>query len=109
MAREIDEAWIDEAIDRYRRIEALRAEFDKAVASTEVTVRSPDESVEVVVTAAGEITDVRVNGTLHSRTAAELGQQMQAAVASAGDAARWARQKMHDEIFAGYPSLGGGR
>ena len=34
MAREIDEAWIDEAIERYRRIDVLRAEFDKAVPRT---------------------------------------------------------------------------
>ena len=31
MAREIDEAWIEEAIERYRRIESLQAEFDQAV------------------------------------------------------------------------------
>ena len=54
MAREIDEAWIEEAIERYRRIEALRAEFDKAAAAVEVTVHSPDGLVEVVVTAAGD-------------------------------------------------------
>ena len=42
MAREIDEAWIDEAIDRHRRLDVLRADFDKAVAGTEVSVRSPD-------------------------------------------------------------------
>ncbi|HET9517909.1 MAG TPA: YbaB/EbfC family nucleoid-associated protein [Actinoplanes sp.] len=107
MAREIDEAWIDEAIDRYRRIEHLQAEFDRAVARTEVTVRSPDNSVEVVVTAAGAITDVRVLGGLRTRTATELGQQVRAAVAAAGDAAQWARRKLHDEVFTGYPSLGG--
>ena len=106
MAREIDEAWIDEAIDRYRRIEVLRAEFDKAVAGTEVTVRSPDESVEVVVTAAGDITDVRVRGTLQHRSAAELAREMQAAVGAAADAARWAREKVHDEVFGAYRTLG---
>ena len=31
-AGEIDEAWIEEAVERYRRIESLQAEFDKAVA-----------------------------------------------------------------------------
>ena len=72
MAREIDEAWIEEAIERHRRIDLLRAEFDRAVASTEVTVRSPDETVEVVVTAAGDIIDVRVRGTLQHRSAADL-------------------------------------
>ena len=33
MGREIDEAWIEEAIDRYRRVDQLRAEFEKAVAA----------------------------------------------------------------------------
>jgi hypothetical protein len=32
MPREIDEAWIDEAIERYRRLDVLRGEFEKAVA-----------------------------------------------------------------------------
>jgi hypothetical protein len=106
MAREIDEAWIDDAIERYRRIEVLRAEFDKAVAGTEVTVRSPDETVEVVVTADGQITDVRLRGTLQHRTATELSREIQAVIASAADAARWARQKLHDEVFGAYRSLG---
>lgn len=107
MAREIDEAWIEEAIERHRRIDLLRAEFDKAVASTEVTVRSPDETVEVVVTAAGDIIDVRVHGTLQHRSAADVSREMQAAVRSAGDAARWARQKLQDEVFSAYRPLGG--
>jgi DNA-binding protein YbaB len=106
MAREIDEAWIEEAIERHRRIDVLRAEFDKVVASTEVTVRSPDETVEVVVTAAGDIVDVRVQGTLQHRSAADLSREMQAAVSSAGDAARWARQKLQDEVFSAYRPLG---
>jgi DNA-binding protein YbaB len=107
MAREIDEAWIDEAIDRYRRIEVLRAEFDKAVAGTEVTVRSPDESVEVVVSAAGEITDVRILGAVTHRAPAELAREMQAVVGAAADAARWAREKLHDEVFGAHRALGG--
>jgi len=85
MAREIDEGWIDEAIDRYRRLDQLRAEFDKVVASHSVSVHSPDDTIEVVVTAAGEITEVRITGSLHQRSAAE--------------AARWARAKLHGEIF----------
>jgi DNA-binding protein YbaB len=105
MAREIDEAWIDEAIERYRRIDRLRAEFDKAVAVTEVTVRSPDGSVEVVVTAAGRITDVRIKGALHQRSATEVSREMQAAIVAAEDAAEWARQKLQGEIFGAYRSL----
>ena len=99
MAREIDEGWIDEAIDRYRRLDQLRAEFDKVVASHSVSVHSPDDTIEVVVTAAGEITDVRITGSLHQRSAAEFAREIQAVVTSAAEAARWARAKLHDEIF----------
>ena len=99
MAREIDEGWIDEAIDRYRRLDQLRAEFDKVVAAHSVSVHSPDDTIEVVVTAAGEITDVRISGSLHQRSAAEFAREIQAVVTSAAEAARWARAKLHGEIF----------
>ena len=105
MAREIDEAWIDEAIERYRRVDALRAEFDKAVAAHVVSVHSPDDSVEVLVTAAGDITDVRIKGSLQNRTAADLAREVQAVVTNATAAARWARGKLHDEIFGAFRSL----
>jgi len=106
MAREIDEAWIDEAIDRYRRIDALRAEFDKAVTAHVVSVHSPDDTIEVLVTAAGDITDVHIRGSLQNRTAAELAQEVQAVVTSAAEAARWAREKLHNEVFGAFRSLG---
>ena len=99
MAREIDESWIDEAIDRYRRLDRLRAEFDQVVASHSVSVHSPDDTIEVLVTAAGEITDVRISGSLHQRSAAEFAREIQAVVTSAAEAARWARAKLHGEIF----------
>ena len=99
MTREIDESWIDEAIDRYRRLDRLRAEFDRVVASHSVSVHSPDDTIEVVVTAAGEITDVRISGSLHQRSAAEFAREIQAVVTSAAEAARWARAKLHGEIF----------
>ena len=106
MGHEIDEAWIEEAIDRHRRIGQLRMEFDKAVAAHQVTVHSPDDSIEVVVTAAGQITDVRVHGSLHHRNATEFARQMQAVVTNAADAARWAREKLHGEVFGKLRSLG---
>jgi hypothetical protein len=99
MAREIDEGWIDEAIERYRRLDQLRAEFDKVVASHSVSVHSPDDTIEVVVTAAGEIIDVRINGSLQQRSAAEFAREIRAVVTSAAEAARWARAKLHGEIF----------
>jgi DNA-binding protein YbaB len=106
MAREIDEAWIDEAIERYRRIDVLRGEFDKAVAAHVVSVHSPDDTVEVLVTAAGDITDVRIKGTLQNRNAADLAREVQAVVTTATEAARWAREKLHDEVFGAYRALG---
>jgi DNA-binding protein YbaB len=105
MGREIDEAWIDEAVERYRRIDALRAQFDSTVQGVEVTVRSADGLVEVVVTADGTIRDVHLDGPLHDRTNAELSRSIREAVAAAGDAAAWAREKLYAEIFGGYRPL----
>ncbi len=105
MAREIDEAWIGEAIDRYERIEARLAEFEQAVKGVDVTVRSPDGLVEVVVTADGAIRDVQVRGQLTGRTAADLSRSIREAVVAAADAATWARQKLHSETFGEYRPL----
>jgi DNA-binding protein YbaB len=99
MAGELDEAWVGEAIERHRRIEAAQAEYDKAVRGLEVTVRSPDDLVEVVVTGTGEIRTVVVVGN------AELSRSVQSAVTAAADAARWARRKLRAEAFGEYRSL----
>lgn len=99
MAHEIDEGWIDEAIDRYRRLGELRSEFDQAVAAHSVSVHSPDNSIEVVVTAAGDIVDVRINGGLQHRDATLFADEIRAVVTSAAEAARWARRKLHGEVF----------
>ena len=48
MVREVDEAFIEEAIERYQRISALRTRFEVELARLEVTVSSPDGLVEVV-------------------------------------------------------------
>ena len=106
MSREIDEAWIDEAIDRYRSLDQLRGEFDKAVASHFVSVHSPDNTIEVVVSATGEITDVQIYGTLQLRHPSDLAREIKAVVTHAAEAARWAREKLHDEIFGKLRSLG---
>jgi hypothetical protein len=107
MAREIDEAWIDEAIERYRRVEDLRAEFDRAVSGHSVSVHSPDHSIEVVVTAAGAIVDVRLHGELRHRDPVEFAAEIKAAVVSAAEAARWAREKLHGEVFGSFRTLEG--
>jgi DNA-binding protein YbaB len=105
MAREIDEAWIDEAIERYQRIESRQAEFDKALATVEATVRSPDGLVEVLVGADGTIRDVRILGQLQGRSSAELSRAVREAVTAAADAAGWARQKLRGEVFGDYRPL----
>jgi DNA-binding protein YbaB len=102
MGQEIDEAWIDEAIERYRHVEARLAEFDRAVKDVEVTVCSPDGLVEVVVTADGVIRDVRIHGQAHTD---ELSRSVREAVVAAADAAAWARQKLHAETFGAYRPL----
>jgi DNA-binding protein YbaB len=105
MAGEIDEAWVEEAIERYRRIESVQAEFDKAVRGLEVTVRSPDDLVQVVVGGDGAIRRVAIVGQLRGRTNDDLSRSVQAAVTAATDAARWARQKLRAETFGAYPPL----
>ncbi|MDG4763405.1 YbaB/EbfC family nucleoid-associated protein [Solwaraspora sp. WMMD406] len=99
MVREIDEAWIEEAVERYRQIESRQAEFDRAVQAVEVTVRSPDGVVEIVVNAAGTVTDVRILGAPYARSNADLARSVRAAVTAAADAARWAREKLWSETF----------
>jgi DNA-binding protein YbaB len=104
MGREIDEVWIEQAIERYRRIESVQAEFVKALKSTEVTVRSPDGLVEVLVNADGEVKDLHFVGA-DQRNPRELARSTQAAVTAAAAAATWARQKLHDEMFRDYQPL----
>lgn len=99
MGREIDESWIEEAIERYRRIEALRADFDKALAHADVTVRSPDGLVEVVVSADGTIRDIIISDAAQGRLVADLSRSVHAAVTAAADAAGWARARLHQDIF----------
>ena len=64
-----------------------------------VSVHSPDDSIEVVVSAAGAITDVRIRGSLHNRGATEFAREIKAVVTAAAEAARWAREKLHGEVF----------
>jgi DNA-binding protein YbaB len=105
----VDEAWIDEAIERYQRVERLLADFDRALAKVDVTVRSPDGLVEVVVTADGTIRDVVISDSAQGRTPRELSRAVQEAVTAAADAAHWARTKLHGDMFSDYRDLGGGR
>ena len=106
MGREIDEAWIEEAIDRYQRLDAARADFDKALQGVEVTVRSADGLVEVAVAGDGAIRDVQLPGGLRGRTGDQVARSVREAVTAAADAARWARQKLHAETFGEFRPLG---
>jgi DNA-binding protein YbaB len=106
MAREIDEAWIEEAVDRYQRLDALQGKFDKALHGVEVTVRSADGLVEVLVGADGAVRDVRIPGGLRGRSGEEVARSVREAITAAADAARWARQKLHAETFGEFNRLG---
>jgi len=64
VGHEIDEAWIEQAIERYQRIATLQADFDRALTKVDVTVRSPDGLVEIVVGADGVIRDVVIPSAL---------------------------------------------
>jgi hypothetical protein len=90
MGRELDEAWVGEAIARHRRDERLRAEVAARLALTEVRVRSPDEHVEVVVAADGAVRSVHV-----VESAPDLAGSIAAAVGAAPDAAAWARRRLY--------------
>ena len=105
MGREVDESWIDEAIERYQRIEQVQAEFERALSKVDVTVRSPDGLVEVVVSADGTIRDVVISESAQGRGSRELSRAVQAAVTAAADAASWARKRLHQDTFGEYPQL----
>jgi DNA-binding protein YbaB len=106
MGREIDEVFIEEAIERYRRIDERHAEFVKASAGMEVTVRSPDGLVTVVVTVDGRIRDIEIDDHLLESSGADVSRSVNLAVTAAGDAASWARAKLRAETFSDYDPIG---
>src|SRR5262245_35558074 len=105
MAREIDEAFIDEAVRRYQRIDARMAEFRRVSEEMDVTVRSPDGLVEVVVSVAGVIRDIVIDEQLLTRSGVDVSTSVRLAVTAAADAAEWARAKLHAETFSDYAPL----
>ncbi len=102
---QVDEAWIEHAIERYQRMERLVADFDKALAKVDVTVRSPDGLVEVIVGADGTIREVVISDQAQNRSPRELSKAVHAAVTAAADAAQWARRRLHSETFGDFPDL----
>ncbi|MGH3714504.1 MAG: YbaB/EbfC family nucleoid-associated protein [Micromonosporaceae bacterium] len=109
MPREIDEAFIEEAIEQYRKIDEQRQEFGKAIVDIEVTVRSPDGLVEIVVTGAGEFRDVTIADEAldPDKGSEQLAQSVLSACQAASHAGQWARQKLYDENFRDYQPLSG--
>ena len=106
VVREVDEQFIEEAIERYQRIDERLAEFAKASSGLEVTVHSPDGLVSVTVAVDGAIHDVDIDEQLLASSAAEVSRSVRLAVAAAADAASWARGKLHSELFVDYEPLG---
>jgi DNA-binding protein YbaB len=106
MARDIDEDFIDEAVERYRRIDAALAAFGKACAGMEVTVHSPDGLVTVVAPLDGAIRDVVIDERLLAEGARDVSTSVRLAVTAAADAATWARTKLQAETFADYETVG---
>jgi len=102
---EIDERWLEEAVARYRRIEDLQSEYTVALHQLEVTVRSPDQAVEVRITAAGDIVDVTITATGRSQGYDRLGRSMKDATVAALDGASWARDRLRRDMFGDYHSL----
>ncbi|MGH3738866.1 MAG: YbaB/EbfC family nucleoid-associated protein [Micromonosporaceae bacterium] len=108
MPREIDEAFIEEAIEQYRKIDEQRREFGKAIVDVEVTVRSPDGLVEIVVTGGGEFREVTIaEEALDPRGTERLEQAVLAACQAASHAGSWARKKLYEEKFSDYEPLRG--
>jgi DNA-binding protein YbaB len=106
MAREIDEVFIEEAIERYRRIDDRLAEFAKASVGMEVTVHSPDALVTVVVAVDGTVRDIDIDDRLLAESSADVSRSVRLAVTAAADAATWARAKLRSETFADYDPIG---
>lgn len=107
MAREIDEAFIDEAVRRYQRIDARLTEFRRVSEEMDVTVHSPDGLVRVVVSVSGVIRDVVIDEQLLTQTSADVSASVRLAVTAAAAAAEWARAKLHAETFSDYAPLTG--
>ncbi|HEX6075440.1 MAG TPA: YbaB/EbfC family nucleoid-associated protein, partial [Micromonosporaceae bacterium] len=99
--------FVEEAIGQYRRIEALREEFERAATELEVTVRSPDGLVEIVVTGAGEFRDVVITDEAvdPDRASRNLARAVLAACQAASSAREWARHKLYEEHFRDYRPL----
>lgn len=102
--REIDEAWIEQAVTHYRRLERRRTELADRVAHADVTIRSGDGLVEILVGADGAFHDVRIaDAALRTLSARDLSRTVLGACQQARTAADWARQKLAEQEFGADP------
>ena len=106
MPREIDDAWIEEAIAAYRRIEEKQASSSpRHYRAWRPPFALLMSSIEVIVGADGAVRRVTVLGSLQTMSNTELSRSIQQATSAAHEAAEWARRKLYDETFGEYDSL----
>lgn len=103
MSAELDEAFVTDAIAGHRRTERLRAALAAGLGAVEVSVRTPDDLVEVLVGGDGSVRKVNLVGPVRDRT--ELSRALDTAVSAAPGAADWARRVLCAELVAGSPEL----
>lgn len=110
MPREIDETFIARAVELYDSIDARQKEFDQAVKKLEVSVRSPDGLVEIVMAGDGTFRNVVISPeAFDEHDPRSLSKAVLAACRAADNATTWASRKLYEETFRDYRSLAGGK
>lgn len=110
MPREIDEVFIAKAVELYESIDARQRDFDQAIRKMEVSVRSPDGVVEIVVAGDGTFRDVVISPeAFDDHDPRSLSKAVLAACRAANDATTWASRKLYEETFHDYRSLAAGK
>src|SRR5690242_344947 len=87
VGRDVDEDFIEAAVERYRRIDAQLAAFTEACAAMEVTVHSPDGFVTVTATLDGVVRDIAIDDQLLAERPQDVSTSVRLAVTAAADAA----------------------
>lgn len=100
MAREIEEWWVAQAIERHRRLEQLRDQLEIGLRSATLSVHSPDDRVRVRVRADGSVDQVTLPGPVEGHSSRELSGAIDTAISGAADAARWARLVLYRDLLA---------
>lgn len=100
MTREIEECWVAQAIERQRRFDRLGEELETGLRSATLSVRSPDDLVEVRVRADGSVDRVTLHGPVDADRGGDLSRAIDVAVGAAAEAARWARRTLYAELLS---------